>query len=182
MTRDQKLELPTAWEFFGWFLEGKRLLRSVLLKLCTTVLCTLTTCVALIPGLILIGRYLGGAERSMAALRTAGSLMATGYLAANIYYGRWLLARFFLAQEPGLPVREALRRSAEITKGHVMEYFLFRVSFLLWDAASFLSFGAALVYALPYRQTCEAMFVRYLDMEGAYESAWERHSEEETNT
>lgn len=65
---------------------------------------------------------------------------------------------FILAENPGMPAREAIKRSMEMMNGHKMEYFVLQLSFILWYLLGAITFGIAYIYVIPYVNATNANF------------------------
>lgn len=148
-----------------WFSKSALRSRAILLRFATTLLSVFWHIVFVGPPLILL-YFLRGNPNS---LNYANKLflyttwMLIGFLAAYIKLGSYYPAYFLIAQYPDMPIREAIRDSSIMMKGHTMEFFRYKLSFLPWYVLCVVTFGLGLVYVVPYRYTCDAMFVRYID-------------------
>ncbi|MBR4955580.1 MAG: DUF975 family protein [Clostridia bacterium] len=70
-------------------------------------------------------------------------------------------AEFVLIDNPDIGIIEAMRRSRKLMKGYKFEFFVFRLSYILWDLLSAL-FAITYVYVLPYVTVGEALFYEHL--------------------
>ncbi|MDR1412663.1 MAG: DUF975 family protein [Actinomycetes bacterium] len=69
-----------------------------------------------------------------------------------VKYYAYILTGQILAENPGIGARAALRLSQKMMRGNKWRYFLFDLSFALWDLLGFFSFGILLyVWVNPYR-------------------------------
>lgn len=69
---------------------------------------------------------------------------------------------FILAENKGMPAREAIDRSRKMMDGHKMELFLLMLSFIGWLLLGYVTFGIALVWVVPYMGTTIANFYQSL--------------------
>ena len=67
-------------------------------------------------------------------------------------------ALYLFADDPTIGVFGAVKKSVEITRGHLTEFFMFEFSFLLWRLFASLGLVGALFFQ-PYYQTTMAGFV-----------------------
>ena len=68
------------------------------------------------------------------------------------------MAMNVLAENPGMPALEAIRRSKEMTEGRKMDLFVLELSFLGWELVGVITFGIAYIWVIPYM--C-ATFINY---------------------
>ncbi len=105
-----------------------------------------------------VGRHF---KVSKAALKwtvyeTLWSLTIVGYFIKHYAY---FMTPYILAENPDLTGSEAITLSRKIMYGHKWEAFKLDISFILWDALGWITFGlAALFFVAPYR---EATYVEY---------------------
>lgn len=151
--------------FLQWFSKSSLRSKAIRLRFATSILSVLWHIVFVGPPLILI-YFLRGNPNS---LKFANRLfiyttwLLIGFLATYIKLGSYYPAYFLVAQYPNMSITEALRDSAKMMRGHALEFFRYKLSFLPWYALCVLTFGLGLIYVVPYRLTCDAMFVRYID-------------------
>lgn len=93
-------------------------------------------------------------------------LVIPGIIAAISYS----MALYILIDEPSKGVRQCLRESKEMMRGHKMEFFLLELSFIGWMILS--SFGMAgyiiQIWSLPYMNLCYIMFYENLRLNRGY--------------
>lgn len=70
----------------------------------------------------------------------------------------YAMVPYILEEKQDYTVGKAMRMSRKIMRGHKWELFCLRFSFLGWYLLSFLTFGLALFYVLPYMNAAEAVF------------------------
>jgi uncharacterized membrane protein len=73
---------------------------------------------------------------------------------------------FILKDQPELSAIEAIKQSADMMKGHKMDFFLLWLSFIGWMLLSLLSVGLGFLLLMPYMQTTFAHF--YEDLKEEY--------------
>jgi len=77
---------------------------------------------------------------------------------------RYALAPYLMAQNPEMGIREAVRRSKTLMKGHKGRLFSLQFSFLGWAFLSCLSLGIGFIWLIPYIHGAETAF--YMDLSG----------------
>ena len=60
------------------------------------------------------------------------------------------LYEFVIADNPELPVTDALRKCWDITNGHKVEIFVFILSFIGWEILGALTLGILYIWLMPY--------------------------------
>jgi uncharacterized membrane protein len=85
-------------------------------------------------------------------------LIVPGIIAAL----RYSMAFFILSDNPGMSAMEAIRQSAEMTKGHKGKLFMLFLSFIGWYLLTILTLGIGLLWLAPYVQTSMAAFYEQL--------------------
>jgi len=68
------------------------------------------------------------------------------------------MTNYLLKKDPELTPKEAMALSQALMQGYKLEYFIFSYSFVLWQFATFFSFGLASVYVIPYYGVSEVLF------------------------
>ncbi len=163
-------ELPAAQHNFSWFLDPSRLLCALRYWFAVTLVRLAARIVCFVPGIALLLAGLLAPQTSpyiSARLSLGAGLLLIGYMLSEIFVARYVAVPFLLAQD-GTGVRRAMRDSSEMMRGRLFEYFLFNLSFIPWYIIALATFGVGLVYVIPYRAICEAMFVRYADADGQW--------------
>ncbi len=87
-------------------------------------------------------------------------LLGVGILLAALRISAYTPALYLLAQEPEIGVISAIRQSKKLMRGHLFEYLALELSFIPWYLAAVFTFGLSLLYLIPYRNACRAVFVR----------------------
>lgn len=82
-------------------------------------------------------------------------------IAATVWtiYMQLTMWPFFMviADHPQLKAQQAIERCKKMTEGHILDLFVFRLSFIGWDILSWLTCGiVGLVYSGPYYNTARA--------------------------
>ncbi len=62
----------------------------------------------------------------------------------------YMFAPYILAENPDMPVMEAIKASKEMTRGHKGELFVMYLSFIPWFLLCGVTFGFAAIYVGPY--------------------------------
>lgn len=68
------------------------------------------------------------------------------------------MTNYLLKKDPDLSPKEAMALSQALMQGYKMEYLVFSYSFVLWQFATFFSFGLASIYVIPYYSVSEVLF------------------------
>jgi uncharacterized membrane protein len=68
------------------------------------------------------------------------------------------MSMYILAENPDMPALEAIDRSKKMMNGHKMELFVLGLSFIGWYLLSTITFGIALIYAVPFMNATMANF------------------------
>ncbi|OTN87802.1 hypothetical protein A5819_000250 [Enterococcus sp. 7E2_DIV0204] len=68
------------------------------------------------------------------------------------------MTNYLLKKDPELTAKEAMQLSQALMQGYKLEYLIFSYSFVLWQFATFFSFGLASVYVIPYYGVSEVLF------------------------
>ncbi|EOH92570.1 hypothetical protein UAW_02967 [Enterococcus haemoperoxidus ATCC BAA-382] len=68
------------------------------------------------------------------------------------------MTNYLLRKDAELTPKEAMQLSQALMQGYRLEYIIFSYSFVLWQFATFFSFGLASVYVIPYYSVSEALF------------------------
>jgi|GEM_PF-837492 len=166
-------EIPPAVENFSWFLRTDLRNKALVLQLVVEIKKLMWTAF-LCGGPVLAIMFMNPRDPSYAAQLIIFSLwMIVGYILAFTMGGKYYAAFYLISQSPEMKIRAAIRESARMMRGRLWEFLLYKLSFVFWYALALVSFGLALIYVTPYRATCDAMFIRYIDAGGKWRM-WER--------
>lgn len=77
------------------------------------------------------------------------------------------MSMYILAENKGMPAKECIRASMQMTDGHKGELFVLGLSFIGWMIVGSLTLGIAYIWILPYMQTTYVNF--YNSLKGAAE-------------
>jgi len=83
-------------------------------------------------------------------------------LAAEIKAYSYTPALYLLAVNPALGVFNAFRNAKQIMRGHVWEFFVLQLSFLLWHLLASLTCGLSVLYVTPYVTLTNCYFINHL--------------------
>jgi len=161
-----------AREVFAWYLKAQAFLRAFTLKLMVWVV-TAAACVLFFAGPVLAFCLIMNDSYDMIMTDAAAASHAWEFLglvlifaAAGILLSALLQALipapYLLAGDPSLSAFRAIALSARLMRGHKWELLIFRLSFLPWDILVVLTMNIAAMYAMPYMQTCTALYVKRL--------------------
>lgn len=87
---------------------------------------------------------------------------AVGALLLALKLMAYMPAYYIYAKKPSIGVIAAVRNSVYITKGRLVECFVFRLSFILWNIAVMFSRDVGKIFFQPYYLTANAGFVEML--------------------
>ncbi|MCE5236614.1 MAG: DUF975 family protein [Clostridiaceae bacterium] len=87
-------------------------------------------------------------------------LFVPGIIAAY----RYSMAPYLMAQHPEMGIRDAVRESKRLMRGHKWRLFCLQLSFIGWAFLCIFTFGIGYLWLVPYVQTSTAAF--YLDRTG----------------
>ena len=96
-----------------------------------------------------------------------GFLLLAGWLMLTVFFQRYALAPYYLAEGKG--PHAAFRKSVAATSGNVAKLFFFKLSFLGWWILCLLVLPA--LYANPYQNTAVAIYAKYLMQKEAAEAS-----------
>lgn len=88
------------------------------------------------------------------------------------------MSLYILAENKGMPALEAIDRSKKMMEGHKKEFFMMILSFLGWLLLSYITFGIALIWVLPYMNAAIANFYQSLKPQSTF-SAVEPSADDE---
>lgn len=88
-----------------------------------------------------------------------------------IFYYRYYFAETIMADNPGIGVREAMKRSKQMTDGHKGELFALDLSFIGWALLFPLTLGIISIYFIPYASTVKALYYENFRIRYMHESA-----------
>lgn len=113
------------------------------------------------------GTYMGAAKGVAVGLVIGGLLLIAAFIAAfvlQVYKQlQFWAVDWIQADRPDLKSDQVLNYSKQLTKGHIWELFVYRLSFIGWDALSFITGGiAGIVYVQPYRNMTSALVYEQL--------------------
>lgn len=157
-------ELKTS-KFLHWFSKSRFRSKAILLRFAISLLSVFWHIIYIGPPIVLL-YFLRGNPNSIGytnKLFVYTTWMLLGYLFTYIKLGTYYPSYFLIARYPQMPIREVLRDSSKMMKGHAVEFFRYKLSFLPWYVLCVATFGFGLIYVVPYRGTCDAKFVRYID-------------------
>ncbi len=75
------------------------------------------------------------------------------------------MSYYILSDNPDMKGTQALKASAKLMKGHYWEYLKMLLSFIPWIIFSMFTLYLALIWLVPYIETCMAVFYRNISGE-----------------
>lgn len=85
-------------------------------------------------------------------------------LIAGIKYS---MTTYIIAENPSIPITDAVDMSKNMMDGHKMDYFMLKLSFIPWVILITLTCGLASIYVTPYMNSAIAQF--YVQVKSEYE-------------
>ncbi len=154
-------------QLFSWFESAKRYFTTLGTALVVYVKCLafmILPLIVMVPTLIYL--VIGNYKSSEASIMIAAILFILSYVAflvLAIYASiRYSFSFYLLAMNPELGANTATKLSAQISKGHIWEAFVFDLSFLGWYLLAGITCGLVSLYVTPYQTASFALFTRYL--------------------
>ncbi len=149
-----------------WYRQSGRMGKAIVVEFVITVLVRIIGVVATIPSLYLYYLFYTSTP-SLDAYTSASSMlqMGAGILAiAAVLFTFWLHTillpvRYCLCAHPEYSIGQAFRRGMASTKGFRGAFFGFRLSYILWFAASQFTYGVLDLYVLPYTSLGGMIFI-----------------------
>ncbi len=149
-----------------WYRQSGRMGKAIVVEFVITVLVRIIGVVATIPSLYLYYLFYTSTP-SLDAYTSASSMlqMGAGILAiAAVLFTFWLHTillpvRYCLCAHPEYSIGQAFRRGMASTKGFRGGFFGFRLSYILWFAASQFTYGVLDLYVLPYTSLGGMIFI-----------------------
>ena len=86
------------------------------------------------------------------------------------------MAFYILADNPQMKGREALKKSASLMKGHMMQYLVLQISFIPLMFLSILFLYVGLLWVMPYIYATNTIF--YMDVTGELKETHKKHMHE----
>lgn len=86
------------------------------------------------------------------------------------------MAFYILADNPQMKGREALKKSASLMKGHMMQYLVLQISFIPLMFLSILFLYVGLLWVMPYVYATNTIF--YMDVTGELKETHKKHMHE----
>lgn len=83
-----------------------------------------------------------------------------GFLLNLLIAMPFAMTYYILADNPEMKGGQALKASAKLMKGHLWEYLKMLLSFVPWIIFSMFTLYLALIWLVPYIETCMAVFYR----------------------
>ena len=152
---------------FQWFRQPKRLGKAVAVEFVLSILVRLAGIVATIPSLYLFYVFYTNTP-SADAYTTLSSLTQMGAtllaVAAALFtfwlHSVFLPVRYCLCAHPEYSLGQTFRRGLQSAKGVRGAFFRFRLSYILWFAASQLTYGAMDLFVTPYSSLGGMVFLQ----------------------
>ncbi len=92
-------------------------------------------------------------------------LTLLGFLLNLLIAMPFAMTYYILADNPDMKGGQALKVSAKLMKGHLWEYLKMLLSFIPWIIFSMFTLYLALIWLVPYIETCMAVFYRNISGE-----------------
>lgn len=146
-------------DIFRWYadlrLTGKALGLGAVLALVKWV--TRAVCVG--PGIALFAWAADGGKPQILLYLAYAAILA-GAAASYWLYTLILPARYLLVRTPEASIAQAIARGVRAVRNRRGDYFVFRLSFLLWYLSVNLSYGIMGLFVLPYTELSNLLYLR----------------------
>ena len=168
---------PKVTEIFGWYLNVKLNIKTVLLNVVTRLLSVAwNTLFLALPVTVLYFlentvSYVSFEEADVSYLGKASLislLMVAAICVAAVRLQAYMPATYLMAQQTELGVKEALSLSVKITRRHLIELFVFQLSFITWYIFMAFTMGIAFIYVFPYKEAATAAYIRKLHFDYSF--------------
>jgi len=83
------------------------------------------------------------------------------YFAVKIFLIRFSAIYNIMADDNGLPIGDAIKKSCAVMKGHTWDIVVFYLSFFGWYLLVPLTFGLILLYVGPYMKAAQTLYIEY---------------------
>lgn len=94
------------------------------------------------------------------------------YIPGIIAMLRYSQAFYILAEDPNKGIRQCVNESKELMSGHLWEYFVLQLSFILWYLLTGVTCGIASLYVTPYTEITNAGYYLSLKPEQSYDGGY----------
>ena len=94
------------------------------------------------------------------------------YIPGIIAALRYSQAFYILAEDPNKGIRQCVNESKELMSGHLWEYFVLQLSFILWYLLTGVTCGIASLYVTPYTEITNAGYYLSLKPEQSYDGGY----------
>ena len=135
--------------------------------------------VLMIPFYYMVNMTAPAAETMEAVLEWSQPIMYSA-LAATVLGVviklHFAMAFYILADNPQMKGREALKKSASLMKGHMMQYLVLQISFIPLMFLSILFLYVGLLWVMPYIYATNTIF--YMDVTGELKETHKKHMHE----
>lgn len=135
--------------------------------------------VLMIPFYYMVNMTAPAAETMEAVLEWSQPIMYSA-LAATVLgvviKPPFAMAFYILADNPQMKGREALKKSASLMKGHMMQYLVLQISFIPLMFLSILFLYVGLLWVMPYIYATNTIF--YMDVTGELKETHKKHMHE----
>ena len=158
-------QAPDLKSLFRWYTDLRLALPCMGMELLLAVVTWVLRVAGMIPGLALFSAALAAPAGSFAArLGTLSTpVLLAGMLLAYFVSCQLEPARYYLACDPSLGLRGALRTGWASLKGRRADFFWFSFSFIGWELFSAFTYGLGDIYLLPYRGLSTILYLGIVD-------------------
>ena len=94
------------------------------------------------------------------------------YIPGIIAMLRYSQAFYILAEDPNKGIRQCVNESKELMSGHLWEFFVLQLSFILWYLLTGVTCGIASLYVTPYTEITNAGYYLSLKPEQSYDGGY----------
>lgn len=152
-------KLPPLSALFRWYSDLRLTGKAIGLGLVLGLVKWVTRLAGILPGLLAL-LWAVNHGSSAVYLVLSWLLILVGMAVSYWIYTLVLPARYLLALEPDASIGGVLARGWGIFRDRRLDYFLFRLSFMLWYVSMSISYGFTGLIVLPYAELANLLYLR----------------------
>ena len=158
-------QAPDLKSLFRWYADLRLTLPCMGLEVILAAVTWVLRVIGMIPGLAMFAATINAPAGTLAARLSGLSplVLLAGMLLAYFVSCQLEPARYYLACDPSLGLRGALRTGWAALKGRRADFFWFSFSFIGWELFSAFTYGLGDIYLLPYRGLSTILYLGIVD-------------------
>lgn len=146
-------------DIFRWYTDLRLTAKALGLGLVLALVKWVTRAVCVGPGIALFA-WVAGSGKPEILLYLSYAVILAGTAVSYWIYALFLPARYLLVRKPETPVGKAIANGMQAMRNRRGDYFLFRLSFILWNLAVNFSYGIMGGFVLPYTELSNLLYLR----------------------